>query len=167
MKKSNFHDETFPLQDLYNMNACDEAYDWANEQDTTSWENLWKWCERGDWMIWFLIRVQVKEPYGRHAVLACEQGFNMANACYDLKEHMSDPRWLCASIRIYVAANRFVEYEPNLTDKCLKQCADRIRKVVPWLVVEKAIKGWQRKFRIKNRNVTKHYSESDIEELNS
>ena len=37
---------------LKSKNACGEAIEWAEQFDT--WKDLWKKCERGDWMLWII-----------------------------------------------------------------------------------------------------------------
>ncbi len=138
------------------MDACWNAKMWIEARGFTTWKQCWDNCERGDQMIWLLIKLNVKAPYGRHAVIALEQGFKdpdafMFNAFVGetwqdvhLRDFVNCPDSADRANHIFHAAERKAILHGSYLDEyeILKFCADRIRQVVPWKVVNDALKIW-------------------------
>jgi hypothetical protein len=51
---------TFKEQ-LIELDACKGALEWAGDK---TFEDVWKTCERGDWMLWLFHRMQDKDGWG-------------------------------------------------------------------------------------------------------
>ncbi len=47
------------LDKLKSLNACEEVYDWAATQ--SSMKDVWNNCERGDWLLWLLDKVEYSD----------------------------------------------------------------------------------------------------------
>ena len=43
-----------PPKKLKLLNPCDDALDWLSESKSTTPQEAWESCERGDWMLWLL-----------------------------------------------------------------------------------------------------------------
>ena len=41
---------------LFNLNACNEATQWLGRKSART---AWRTCERGDWMLWLAVRVDI------------------------------------------------------------------------------------------------------------
>lgn len=61
------------LNQLRQLNACQEAIDWASTQETP--QAAWAACKRGDWMLW-LCGKYAGEPWSKRrkrlVLAACE-----------------------------------------------------------------------------------------------
>jgi len=55
---------------LLELEACEEARDWAKTQPdlSTAWAN----CQRPDWMLWLLARTGVAKDDSRYRLMACD-----------------------------------------------------------------------------------------------
>lgn len=50
------------IETLRHEIACSEAITWLEAQPPSSPQELWDRCERGDWMLWLLLRTHSSEP---------------------------------------------------------------------------------------------------------
>ena len=48
------------IEMLEKMDACQEAIDWINEQDTTDVRILWSRCSEAKWMLWLALKLGFK-----------------------------------------------------------------------------------------------------------
>ena len=82
------------MSQLKNLNACREAQEWADGQE--SYEQAWRICDRGDWMLWIAAKQKVDIRVLTRAKVECAK----------LVEHlMIDPR----SINALRVAERFAD----------------------------------------------------------
>ena len=44
---------------LENLNACEDSIEWLSTQDNL--QQAWKDCERGDWLLWLVARLNINE----------------------------------------------------------------------------------------------------------
>ena len=63
------------LRKLRALNACDDAVAWLKSTDHATLQDAWDACERADWMLWLLIRMNPHERRGpiRHAICDCAE----------------------------------------------------------------------------------------------
>ena len=145
------------MRKLNYMEACGEAKEWIEEEQFTTWKQIWDNCERGDWLMWLLIRISVPEPYGTYAVSALEQGFgeSLYSNCWgkfliDVIKFGSGYHDACVS---HIISDKISDYVwSNYSDSYIlrnyhenrlhKECCNRIRKVVPFVILRDALNGW-------------------------
>jgi hypothetical protein len=142
--------------ELAQLSPCKSAYNWMVDSGIKTWQEAWYKCPRGDWTIWLLMKIRIPKPYGRYAVIALEQGLDNPDAFslyntrgygfYDpidsLRDCMDSPdcNWLASNtVRIDEAARDYAYHHNTSTNLILKQCADRVRAVVPFKVVMAAL----------------------------
>lgn len=137
---------------LNDLNACEEAVEWAEGKD---WKEVYETCERGDWLLWLLAKTGndhrlltlakakcaetvlhlMKDERSKKAVkVAIDYGNNNAT-----KEQLKDAAAAAAAAAdaayaaadaAYAAAAAYAAYAAAETKKHLKLCADIIRSVV-------------------------------------
>jgi hypothetical protein len=56
---------------LERLNACDDAVKWALTQPSLA--VAWRNCERGDWMLWLLARLDADRPTMVRAAACCAE----------------------------------------------------------------------------------------------
>jgi len=134
-------------KELDHLNPCKPANIWVKVDKIKSWKQAWYKCDRGDWVVWLLMKIRVPKPYGRYAVIALEQGFGSPDV-FNLSEFTADPlrdmmgspdcNWLAANTVRIMRESECKDY--NNPYKYLELCANRVRKVVPWKIISAALK---------------------------
>ena len=129
--------------------ACSEGAMWA--KDKASFKEVWDSCQRPDWMLWGLARIGYKDErklrlYG----CACVRGtpITRGRTVWDL---LTDER----SRRAVEVSERFANGEATEEERAAAWAAawdaawvwqsDKLRELVPWIEVEKAIRNRNRK----------------------
>src|SRR3990167_4379362 len=82
------------LKKLLDLRACEAAVKWTNGKDL---ETAWKKCERADWLIWFIFRMEIGTKRERiHIVCDC-----VANALKYIPKGEDRPRLAIEATRNY------------------------------------------------------------------
>ena len=124
------------------MGACEEAIDWLREKNYKSLATAWRYCKRGDWMLWLVARVGLTDERHRQLVLiACD--------CADLVKEYRRPEDREVLEKVISTARAWTRGEATLEEvneaaraaeaaeaaaraaeaaETLSQCADIVRK---------------------------------------
>ena len=126
---------------LSRINACGEAQTWVTEHGGETSE-LWRDCERGDWMAWILVETQDRLGITRQQIVLALCDCAELSLKYFEKEYPKDtrPRQAIETARKWAKGNATEEQlksaasaAADAKNKTLKQCADIFRKHFPSL----------------------------------
>jgi hypothetical protein len=83
------------LRSLRMIGACDEAVDWVKEHGGTTAE-LFRDCERGDWMNWYIVKCQEKLGVSKRQLVGALADISALSLKYYEKQYPDDKRvWEC------------------------------------------------------------------------
>lgn len=88
---------------LQKMNACVPAIEWVKQMNGSNPEKLWNECERGDWMLWLVGKLDIDRK--RLVLAACQ--------CARLVEHLMKDEH---SIRTIEVAEAWVHGKATLEE---------------------------------------------------
>ncbi len=60
------------VEELEELEACNDGLEWVGEQTFTSYNDLWQVCPRADWMLWLIEEKELKIDKKVLVRVACE-----------------------------------------------------------------------------------------------
>jgi hypothetical protein len=58
------------LERMTDLKSCNDAIKWVDDQEYKTAQEIWDRCERGDWMLWYAVKVGVEPKVVGPAVCA-------------------------------------------------------------------------------------------------
>ena len=97
------------IDQIENMGACPKAIAWLRKKNYKSLATAWRYCQRGDWMMWLAARTDLTEDRHKQLVLA-------ACDCADLAKHLRKPEDAAALEDCVETARAWTEGEASLDE---------------------------------------------------